>query len=517
MQLRPYQSEAIEALWEELKTSPTALLVLPTGTGKTHVLQNFILKALQVKPDFKCAFLVNRTELLRQTARIFSQNLPTGSVSVFRPINKHQTAVTVATIQSISKHAGMFNLIIADETHNLNESDGQYKKMIDQCFDLNPRLKIIGVTATPYRATGLIYGDNKLFKRICYHKTLEWAQENGYLVPLRLKHTPHKFDVSALDIRMGDYVAKQVNKLTLDENKMLEQLKDALPQLEGRKKIVWACSCIQHAENLMWKIREITRDSVSIVHSKLKEDFREMNMQWFAKGEGRHLVFVSAISEGVDVPCIDAVVLMRPTRSPVLMVQIIGRGLRLYPGKRDLIVLDYGSIIEHIGTPYNPLVKSGRAKKDLPDVKMKFCQSCLEYVTMQTKVCPACNAEFPKHTIEDDRLKNLNTKSYTGEPTWINVRRILTQSNYKSKNGNDCLVIEYHLESIAPRIVHEYFPKNQTWAKGKFWKRLYSMGVTALTSVSVAVDAKISIRKSGAHYEVIEVRKRDTDRNIGLA
>jgi DNA repair protein RadD len=510
MKLRDYQVEAVEALWQELWRSPTALMVLPTGTGKTEVLQGLVQKALSAKPDFKACFLVNRKELLRQTANRFSRNLGAHLVQAFRLMDigssKHQAPVLVATIQSIAKHAGMFHLLIVDEAQNLNEDSGRYQKMIEKCLELNPNLKIVAVTATPYRYSGLIYGTKKLFKRVCFERDLQWAWRNKHLVPVKLKHTPHQFDTSKLEVRMGDYVQKQVEALTLDERKMIEQIKDAMPQLEGRRAVVWACSSIQHAESVASKIFAVDTQGVSVVHSK-RED-RDEQLSMFTSGKSRHLVFVSIVSEGFDHPPTDAVVLMRPTRSPVLYVQIIGRGLRPSPHKADCIVLDYGGVVENLGPLHSPNIKQGKDKKSQLIIKMKFCQNCLEYVESSARICPACTAPFSMERL-DDKLKNLNEKSYNGTGTerTLRVISISVSDRYVSKSGNQCYVITYHLNSLFPRMHQEYIVKNGGGTK-RLWGRLTSLGITSLKGHDkIPVEAEISLKKNGAYYEIIGVKR----------
>jgi superfamily II DNA or RNA helicase len=823
MKLRDYQLQAVEALWEELLVSPTALLVASPGLGKTEILQGLVIKALSVKPDFKACFIVNKIDLLRQTARRFTQNLPSKSVGIFRAMDwpSSQRSLTVATIQSIYKHAGMFHCLIIDECfsgdteiltekgfvrfdelgdemvaqvkmgsfevsftkpirkiikkpsspvmrlrsdrkinlvatarhefpvlnfknewvkkklvelngnsfyklmtagyatgpddaltpkeklaicyqadgsehyvsssgcltaafafskqrkiddfielmieggfkwsevkpdsrkharvkekrrfmvrldfyvskkisdsfeikdlslkkcrdildymvrwdghkygesgyyfsstskecadfyqsiaclagytsrqsiqvdnrkssyrdvhrlfitignaqigtqgfkkevidfkgdvycvevphgniivrsngrtivagncHNLNEDSGQYRRMIDECMKINPKLKIVAVTATPYRYNGYIYGKDKLFKRVCFERDLKWAWANKYLVPVRLKHSPHQFDTSELQVRLGDYVQSQVEKLTLDESKMIAQIKDAMPQLEGRRSIVWACSSIQHAESVAHKLKIADRFPVSIVHSK-RED-RDTQLKLFTNGVSRHLVFVSIVSEGFDHSAIDAVVLMRPTRSPVLYVQTVGRGLRLHQSKSDCIVLDFGGVVENLGPLHAPYVRQAKSKKDHLIIKMKFCPACLEYIESHLKICPACNAKL---TIDraDDKLKNLNERSYTGElpAHTYRVKSILVRMNHIAKSGRSCFVITYNIDATLPFRHDEYIVKDNGGSK-RFWARLHSLGIKSLTSTLINVDAEITIQKDGKYYKTIGVRR----------
>jgi DNA repair protein RadD len=508
LKLRDYQIEAVEALWAELLHSPTALMVMPPGCGKTEVLQGFVQKAISLKPDFKCAFIVNRYELMTQTAARFKRGLPYVSVGVYRSrFASTKAQVMVATIQSLRTLTPHLHVLLVDETHNLNDASGQYKNFIERCLEVNPKLKIVAVTATPYRYSGYIYGHDKLFKRVCFQRDLKWAQDNGWLVPVKLKHSPHQFDTSTLQVRMGDYIQTQVDRLTMDERKMIEQIKDAMPQLEGRKKIVWACSSIQHAESIRIKLKALG-ERVSIVHSKQDQARRDSEMTEFKIGLARHLVFVSVVSEGFDHAPIDAVVFMRPTRSPVLYVQIIGRALRPHPDKKEALALDYGGVVENLGPLHDPYVRKGRGDKKTLQVPMKFCPACLHYCEAALKKCPECSHVFAVNS-SDDKLKNLSEQSYKGTELAereLEAYMIRVKDNHVSSSGNKCLVIEYYVRSLIPNKVVEYFPENQAWAKNNYWKRLRSLGIGALTGgTELPVNATLTVYKEKGYYKIKNV------------
>ena len=342
--LRDYQQDAIDAIWNEILRQQTALCVMSTGLGKTEVLIGLIKKSLALKSDLKVVFLVNKLNLLGQTERRIVENLG-DIVGMFYGKEKNlQKNVTVASIQSLHKIDLHVNFLILDEVHNVDQNNGRYLAFIDKCRVSNPKLKIIGVTATAFRADGYIYGPGKMFNRICFDRGLLWAIHNKHLVTPRLKAQSEKFDTSKLRIKMGEYHPTDVLKLTSDEIKIKNQLVSAIPQLIGRKKIVWATSSIEHCRLLFKQLVEM--ETAAMVHSKQNDEQNAYNIKLFEKGDCTHLVFVTIVSEGYDHKPIVAVVLMRPTRSPVLYVQTIGRGLRPFENKEDCLVLDFGGVVE---------------------------------------------------------------------------------------------------------------------------------------------------------------------------
>lgn len=481
LKLRDYQLEAVEALWNALYTGDSALCVMPTGVGKTEVMIELLRKSVDKKPDIKAAILVNKIGLVEQTARRFSKHLPTGVFCGSLKRRELTESITVASIQSIfSANLECVNLIVLDEVHNVNQDAGRYISFIDVLKKKNDKLKVIAFTATPYRASGPIYGKGKLFPNITYQKDLAEMIERGFLVTPRMKRVNEQFDVSKLHVRAGEFMAEEIEALTLDADKVRAQITDALSRLEDRKKVVWACSSIAHCE----LVHSMLTDA-GILHSKMSTEDRDRNQMEFEHGRFKHLVFVSIVSEGYDYPPIDSVVLMRPMRSPVLYVQTIGRGLRPAPDKTDLLVLDYGKVVETIGPLDNPRVSGGpgRPAKAVENTHM-FCPSCLEYIFKSVTNCPACDApiredrnpikSLTNRAAEESELLRAKDKIRSADVKDVTVRK------YVSKNNNTCLKITYYPSSFAMSPISEFFVWNNEWALSRALNRLSELGFDIL-------------------------------------
>jgi len=220
-----------------------------------------------------------------------------------------------------------------------------------------------------------------------------------------------------------------------------KQIADAMPRLEGRRKVLWVCVDIKHAE----LVRSLIPEESAIMHSKNYNN--QFNEECFERGNVRHMVSVSMLAEGYDYPKIDAIAIVRPTRSPRLYVQIVGRGLRLSEGKRDCLILDYGQVIKHLGSISNPkVVESRGSNKEAMKIDIRVCQNCFSSYPIELDACPDCHFEIP----DRDKEKNLRTKAFDGEMLSEETEWDVLDVEIKqhiSKNGNQCIRIDYIVEN----------------------------------------------------------------------
>lgn len=462
--LRDYQQECLDKTWDELFNSQRILNVLPCGAGKTVIFEHLILKTVQLKPDIKIVVLFNRVDLLNQIYERVSKTI--NNVGIYCASLKRfdSNNILIASVHSLPP-GDYFNLVIVDECHNINERDGKYKKFIESSIATNQKLKIVGFTATPYRNDGYIFGDKKFWPKINYTKSLLYFIENKYLVEPICKSPDYTFDTSKLRITAGEYNQADIDKLASDKEYLREQVIDALNRSIGRKKTVWFCSNIEHAENVEKELRSFGEWAVT-VHSNLDRDERDESLDLFmTNDEVKHLTFVSIVSEGFDYPPIDCVVLLRPTRSAALYVQTCGRGLRLYGEKENCLILDYAQVVKELGPLTNPLVvrkEKGKSKNKKEQELQKVCPDCRTYNHPRSKTCKECSYEFPitvKGNLFADESADLlgrGDKILTLDVTHITV------SEYVSKAGNPCIKISYYTNDILKQPVSEFFAYKTT-------------------------------------------------------
>lgn len=494
MILRDYQQEAVNKLWARLFESGSVLCALPTGSGKTEVMQALLKKCIDKKPDIKIVVIAQKINLIEQTARRFRKNFD--SVSIYcGSIDKDLSGtIVIASIQSISEIKMHINVVVVDEVHAIDHEQGRYFDF----FELNrhEKLKVIGFTATPFRADGPIYGEGKFFEQIDYYKGIDEMIEAGFLVHPLMKAPNHQIDTTQLAVRAGEYAQEDVDRVTVNQEVVTAQVNDALSRLYDRYSVVWACASINHAEMVYHTIKRITEDqsNVYIIHSKMSKIDRDENLKYFESCEPSHLIFVTIVSEGYDHPPIDAVVLMRPTRSPVLYVQTVGRGLRVSGDKKDCLVLDYGNVVRSCGPLNDPKVVNARKGKSIEDeVQHRVCPNCCEYVLKILAACNVCGFSFREEKKETKLRVEADTDTdimRVNAPREMLVRGV-TLGFHRSKNGNDCLKITYKSLSLLDRDFTEYFVFSNDYAHKRMQKRLIELDCDVLTDdIYEQADAK---------------------------
>lgn len=434
--------------------------MIPTGCGKTECF--IALAERAAKLGVKSCVILNRDQLVSQTARRM-RHLSPGVYSAGYGSKDLGELVTIASIQSLRDGVipGL-RLIIFDEAHNL--SDG-YQRF----FSNHPEARIIGFTATPYRDDGMIYGAGKFFPRISFQRTMPAMIADGWIVPPVSKVPPEQFDVSRVKMRGGDFVLEELNILCSDQAKVRAQVADAIPRLAERQKVIWICVSIKHAEMVR---REIERfEQAVVLHSKLDDAQKDLAIRAFETGPFRHMVTIMMVSEGYDYGPTDAIVMMRPTRSARLYVQIVGRGLRLAEGKRDCLVLDYGDVIRHLGpvsSPHVGEVRKGKARGELPPETNKVCPQCFTLVESVMRHCPDCEYTWPEREMTKTLRKEAAEVDILGavaQPPIETAIRGFRFERYQSKAGNTCVKIAYIHQFVGETF--EFISSHPfSWRKG---------------------------------------------------
>jgi DNA repair protein RadD len=469
----------------------------------------------------KAVVLLNRDKLVEQTARRLVHLNPT--VWAAGQGSKNASGnVVICSLQSCDRLTiPDCRLIICDEAHNINE-EGRYGKF----FERHPKAKILGFTATPWRHSILIYGDGEFFPEINFRRGIKEMIDAGWICRPIAKAQPHAWDTSKLKTRMGEFETKDVERMLKNWQKIKAQIEDAMPKLEGRRKVVWVCSSIDHAE----RVRQFIPEESVLIHSKSLHN--EYSYELFEKGPIRHLVSIMMVTEGYDFPAIDAICFMRPTKSPTLMVQVIGRGLRLSPGKTDCLVLDYGRVIENCGPITSPYLREHRLDKTKPEEELKACPKCLSYMERFETSCPDCGYEFPP--TERDMEKSLDEESAERDilefpDEEFNITDVLLRRHRGPKG--DCLRIDYITDRLYPKHVSvygtsyfKYWPAVRAQLKEMTgWdcpSYIEALELVDNGLVPERIPSKISAERAGKHYTLKKVyfdeRERDRVEDIDV-
>lgn len=387
MQLRDYQSEAVEAVFGSFRLGQNPLVVLPTGAGKSLVIAEICRRVVN---DYgrRAVVLQHRKELIEQNAAKIP--FPVGLYSA--GLNRRQVneAVVLAGIQSVYSKAiefGRRHLVIIDEAH-LVASEGMFNTFLTDLATVNPDLRIVGLTATPFRTgEGSLVGN--LWSTIAYEAKIPRLIADGYLCPITNQPSALKYDTSSLHIRGGEFIESELQSLFDDNSKVSAAAEEIKSSTADRKSVIVFCSGVNHAFHVAEQIggQVIHGGSLPLERSSLIEAFKS--------GQLKYLVNCDVLTTGFDAPNIDAVVILRATMSAGLFVQMAGRGFRKHPAKSNCLILDFGNNIQRHG-PLDAIdfgkVKIATTEGVAPE---KACPNCNEAVATGTRVCE-CGFIFPK-------------------------------------------------------------------------------------------------------------------------
>ena len=335
MKLRDYQEEARTAIaneWE--KGVKKTLLVLPTGCGKTIVFSKVVED--RVKLGERVLILAHRSELLDQASDKLAK-----ATGIFTATEKAEQSclnswfrVVVGSVQTLQRPKRLaqfgkdyFDTIVVDEAHHCISDS--YQRVLEHFSNAN----VLGVTATPDR--GDMRNLGSYFESLAYEYTLPKAIKNGYLSPIKALTIPLELDLSAVSMQSGDFKASEVGT-ALDP--YLEQIADEMLKYCADKKTVVFLPLVKTSQ----KFRDILNEKgfkAAEVNGDSKD--RAEILDDFSKGKYNVLCNSMLLTEGWDEPSVDCIVVLRPTKVRSLYSQMVGRGTRLYPGKEDLLLLDF--------------------------------------------------------------------------------------------------------------------------------------------------------------------------------
>ena len=471
MILRKYQEEIVSRFTEELKVKGARKLVqAPTGSGKTVIFASIIKRLTEKYPErVKFLIMAHRKELITQAKEKLVAIAPEleEKIGIFSASvgEKNERQITIASPQTLINHDfKAFSIVIVDECHRLPliGRDSTYEKILNRLFDLNIDTRLLGFTATPYRlGHGHIYGngsEENWFEKLDYSVTIEFMQENGYLVNDVYKVvTGIETELKKVKKSMGEYNLTELSDI-VTKKVHIQSAIDAIHKYAGdrRKLVVFAVS-IAHAEVLAEMLGGLP------IHSKLGKAVREERLQKFADGEIRFLVNVDILTEGFDEPAIDCVVLLRPSMSTALYVQMVGRGLRLAEGKANCLVLDIAGLYKQHGYFKDIELDFDKEKEDGGEAPNKVCPECATVVHASKMICD-CGYEFTADDIEN--IEGDIAMEDIERDTKVQVWGATTGSHY-ARSGNKCLMLGV---KTSGGIVKSYYVYGRTSHQKKLTK-----------------------------------------------
>ena len=538
MILRPYQTEAVNAVYDHLQNrDDNPCVVLPTAAGKSLVIAQ-ICSDVVLQWGGRVLILAHVKELLQQNADKLHRLAPEVAFGVYSAglkSRKTKEPVIIAGIQSVHKKActlGRFDLILVDESHLLPESgEGMYRTFMKEAKIVNPHVRLIGFTATPYRlSSGMLCKPENLLNHVCYEKGIKELIHEGFLCRIHTKVPAEKIDCSKIHVRNGEFRSEEVAELFSTEAAVHSICADILKNAASRKKILVFCADIAQASLFQRKIMELSGEDAGLVtgetssqeRAELLARFQDKPITVYHRGESlRWLVNVNVLTTGFDAPAIDCVVLARPTLSPGLYYQMVGRSFRLHESKTDSLILDYGSNIQRHGCVDAIRITTKNGGDNGGEAPVRECPECHNVIPISISRCAECGYVFP---MKEPEAKLDQTASKDGilsgqitekEFPVINV----SYSKHFKKNGTPddppTLRIDYEV-GINEFVSKWVCPEHKGWAwSNKFvpwWKQRTDL--TPPTTVDdalffsqfLAVPTRLTvIETAGQHFaEVLE-------------
>lgn len=406
---RSYQIEAVSCLYQYFSAmGGNPLVAMPTGTGKSVVIALFLESIYRQWAGQKVLVLTHVKELIQQNYDKLIQlwpNAPAGINSAGLNRRDVHHKIIFAGIGSVAKKAAEFghvDLVLIDEAHLVSPSqETMYQKFISGLLTVNPNLKVIGFTATPWRLGVGHITDNGIFTDIAFDITgmeaFNRLIEEGFLAPLVPKRTKMQFDVDGVHKRGGEFIAAEL-QTAVDRDELTEAaLKETLELGADRRHWLVFASGVEHAINVNNMLNMMGVPSV-VIHSNLTNQERDDAILGFKSGKYRAAVNNNVLTTGFDFPAIDFIVMLRPTSSPVLWVQMLGRGTRPFSCeewvKENCLVLDFAGNTKRLGPINDPLIPRKKGER-VGEAPVRICQECQTYNHASAKVCMVCGFVFP--------------------------------------------------------------------------------------------------------------------------
>lgn len=339
--LRPYQETCIERVLEVYQRQPQggkALIILPTGTGKTICFGAIIHLIRERKPDINVLVVAHRQELLQQAAdkyRLIDPSATIGQVGAGR--HEYGAPITVASVQTISRPEHLkalqrfdYRLVIIDECHH--SSAAGYQSVLDTL----PNAFVLGVTATPDRLDK--QNIETVFGEPVYSASIIDMVEQGYLCDLRAVAIRTTTSLDGLHTQAGDFKPDELEEVIDTPVRNRRIVEAYLEHGKGRQALCFAIT-VKHAFHLTETFIK-AGVKAAVVSGESAPEERKRILHEYERGQLEVVANCGVLLEGYDSPQTSCIIMARPTQSRALFVQALGRGTRLAPGKRDCVILD---------------------------------------------------------------------------------------------------------------------------------------------------------------------------------
>jgi DNA repair protein RadD len=488
---RYYQIDCLNAIFKYFENGGRGnpICAVGTGLGKSVIISMFLMKAFYLYSNQKVLVLTHVKELIDQNAKELLGMWHTAPIGINssslnqRDIDKK---IIFAGIQSIYKNAAAFgkiDLIIIDECHLISDNDEtMYRMFIDFLLTINPRLKVIGFTATPWRQGLGLLTEGNLFTDFCYDITdmqsFNKMITEGYLCPLIPKKTNYQLDLSGVKLGQDGDFAKGQLQLAVDKHSItLAALKETCELAYDRNCWLIFASGIEHCEHIVEILEELDV-SATCIHSKIKIQERDERFRLFKTGKIKALVGFRVMTTGFNHPPIDTIIDLYPTTSSSMHVQKYGRGTRPYDWldpqqykagfdytKENTLVLDFAGNTARLGPINDPVIPKKKGQGKAGSAPVRLCQVCNCYNHATARICIYCGAEFTMQVKINDSAGTLELiKQDIPEFQEFKIDQ-MTYAKHTKQGGKTSLKVTYYCglrhftEYVG--IEHTGYPKNK--------------------------------------------------------
>ncbi len=341
--------------------------------------------------------------------------------------------------------------------------------MYGRIFSAQPNALVVGMTGTPWRLSGgKIWGEDKFFQGICYNIGMDVLRKQGFLVPYKFPLVNTKIDTEGIKTQNGDFNIKELEERTSNEFVIKESIQEWLIYEKFRKCTMFFCVTRNHGQKICKALQAyLAEDEIVYVDGETKD--RDAILEDIRQGKYKAVVSIGALTTGFDAPIVDCIVMLRATKSTSLFVQICGRGLRPYPGKEDLLILDFAQNFTRFGSLELPRV-TNMYIKDTPseknaDVQKKKCPSCKLDISFFARECGYCGEIF--------KLSHSAKAHKVGDKSQIHRCKVLgvsVEPHIKKDTQEGGFMVAWRIiAQNRMRVLREYFMVNRKTSI----KRLY--------------------------------------------
>lgn len=531
LQPRDYQTFAKRSIFDYFAKGGIGnpVVAMPTGTGKSIVIADFLQEVYRWYPNQKIMVVTHVKELIAQNHDKLIKLWPTAPAGIYSAgLGKKDgtQSITFAGIASVAKKARWFghvDLLLIDECHLVNPAEeGNYRKFIAALQTTNPQLKVIGFTATPWRLGHGKITENGIFDHICCDMTgvepFNWLIAQGYLIPpVTPGQLKTKLNTDGVHRQGGEFVQGELQTAVDKEHITRAALEEAIELGADRKSWLIFAAGVEHAIH----IAEILTDlgvPCKAVHSKISNGERDRILSDFRSGKLRAVVNNNVLTTGFDHPNIELILMLRPTCSSVLWVQMLGRGTRpVYAsgydistlagrlaaiemsGKLNCLVLDFAGNTRRLGPINDPVLPKpkGGGSGEAP---IKECEKCHILNHASARFCGGQPEPSPRGCGQEFFIQTKLKQAASTQPIVkddipiVEVFKVdhITVAPYQKMGGEDkSLKVSYY---CGFKMFEEWVPFESIKGKGlahQWWKVRSELPVPTSTNAALELVAEI--------------------------